>query len=101
MAVAWMAAAGPWLDETSRVTAVVTLGGHHHLVMLLAGIGFVTLAVLAPITEGFNSAGTLEVALISIACMVSVIALAGILSVVLLVVGSGFLVGLVGRLLLH
>jgi hypothetical protein len=34
--VAWMAAMGEWFDETSRLTAVVTLGGNHLLVLWLA-----------------------------------------------------------------
>jgi hypothetical protein len=32
-AVAWMIAIGNWLDKTSRLTAVITLGGHHLLVL--------------------------------------------------------------------
>ena len=28
-AVAWMLGMGEWFDRTSRLTSVVTLGGHH------------------------------------------------------------------------
>jgi hypothetical protein len=47
MAASWMIAAGDWLDHQSRVSAVVTLGGHHLVVLWLAVGAFAILAVLA------------------------------------------------------
>jgi hypothetical protein len=98
-AVAWMIAIGAWLDKTSRLTAVITLGGHHLLVLLLAFVGFLMLAVAALLTEGFTSAGKLGITLITIACLISVVALAGALSLILLLAAAALLLGFVGRLL--
>jgi hypothetical protein len=98
-AVAWMIAIGSWLDKTSRFTAVITLGGHHLLVLILALIGFLMLAAAALLTDGFTSASKLGITLITVACMISVVALAGALSLILLVVAAALLVGLLARLL--
>jgi hypothetical protein len=100
MAVAWMIAAGDWLDQrTSGFAEVITLGGHHRLVLILAAIGFLMLTGLAVLTEGFTSAGHLEIALITIAGTISVVALAGALSAILLLVLAALLLGFAGRLL--
>ena len=100
MAVAWMISAGDWLDQkTSGFAEVIMLGGHHRLVLILAAVGFVMLAGLAVLTEGFTSASRLEIALLTIACTISVVALAGALSAILLVVVAALLVGFAGRLL--
>jgi hypothetical protein len=100
MAVAWMIAAGDWLDQkTSGFAEVITLGGHHRLVLILAAVGFVMLAGLAVLTDGFTSAGRLEIALITIACTISVVALAGALSAILLLIVAALLLGFAGRLL--
>ena len=40
VAVAWMIAVGTWLDQTSTLTKVITLGGHHVLVLTMALVGF-------------------------------------------------------------
>jgi hypothetical protein len=45
VAVAWMIAVGTWLDHTSGLTAVISLGGHHVLVLIMALAGFLMLAV--------------------------------------------------------
>src|SRR5947199_233109 len=50
MVVAWMLSAGDWLDRTAPV---VTLGGHHVVVLWLAVAGFVLLAGMALLTGGF------------------------------------------------
>ena len=50
MVVAWMLAAGEWLDRTMPV---VTLGGHHLVVLWLAVSGFALLAGMALLTGGF------------------------------------------------
>jgi hypothetical protein len=98
-AVAWMIAIGDWLDKTSRLTAVITLGGHHLLVLFLALVGFLMLAAAALLTDGFTSAGKLGITLITIACLISVIALAGALSLILLLAAAALLLGFVARLL--
>ena len=54
MCIAWMISMGDWLDRTSQLTAVITLGGHHRIVLVLAAIGFVLCAALAPLTHGFT-----------------------------------------------
>ena len=101
MAIAWMLAAGEWLDQTSRLTEVVTLGGHHQLVLILAVGGFVMLAGLAVATDGFTHAGGPQPVLITLACMISVVALSGAISVILLLAAAALLLGFVGRLLLR
>ena len=100
MAIAWMIAAGDWLDrQTFGFAEVITLGGRHWLVLILAAVGFVMLAGLAVLTEGFTSAGRLEIAFLTIAGTISVVALAGALSAILLLVVGGLLLGFAGRLL--
>jgi hypothetical protein len=99
-AVAWMIAAGDWLDQrTSRFAQVITLGGHHWLVLILAAAGFLMFAGLAVVTDGFTSASKLEIALLIMACTVSVVALAGAVSAILLLVLAALLLGFAGRLL--
>jgi hypothetical protein len=98
--VIWMIVYGPWLDSASALTSVATLGGNHLLVLVLALIGFLVLAVLAPFTEGFGSASRREEVLLGAAGLVSAVALAGLLSVLALVLVLVSLVALmtVGRL---
>jgi hypothetical protein len=97
MVAAWMTAAGEWLDHFSPVTSVVTLGGHHVVVLWLALVGFAMLAVLAPLTAGFAEANGIQRAGVAIAGVVSAVALAGVLSVAALVVVLALLVSLIGR----
>jgi hypothetical protein len=98
-AVAWMIAIGNWLDQTSRLTAVITLGGHHLLVLIMALVSFLMLAAAALLTDGFTSANKLGITLITVACMISVIALAGALSLILLLAAGALLLGFVARLM--
>jgi hypothetical protein len=100
MAAAWMISAGDWLDHQSRVTAAVTLGGHHLVVLWLAVAGFLILAVVAPMSGGFAVVSGVQLAALSVAGVASVVALAGILSVVGLVVGAVLLVVVVARAVL-
>ena len=51
------------------------------------------------LTDGFTSASRLEIGLITIACTISVVALAGALSAVLMLVVAALLLGFGGRLL--
>jgi hypothetical protein len=97
MAATWMLTAGDWLDHQSRVSAVVTLGGHHLVVFWLAVFAFAILAVVAPLTGGFALVNRVHVGALSIAGVFSVVALAGIVSVVGLVVGVVLLVAIIGR----
>jgi hypothetical protein len=101
MACAWMLAAGDWLDRSSRIGSVITLGGHHLLVFWPALAGFALLAALAPATHGFTMTNRIQLTLMAVAGVLSVVALAGVLSVTLLIVGSLLLVALLGRMLLR
>lgn len=101
MAASWMISAGDWLDRYSRVTAVVTLGGHHVVVLWLALAGFAILAVLAPMTNGFAAANTVQLVALSIAGVASVAAFGGMLSVVALVAGVAGLIAVIGRALIR
>ena len=89
--VVWMYTVGSWLDQTSKFTATATLGGHHIIVLVLAAIGFAMLATLAILTDGFaHSTARLSLAR-NVACVISVVALTGVLALVL--------VGLLSRVL--
>jgi hypothetical protein len=99
--VAWMIAGGRWFDHTSKLTAVITLGGHHKLVMILALSAFAMLAALALLTDGFTSATKPELALIMTACVISIVANAGALSAILLLALIALLLGTGVRLLLR
>jgi hypothetical protein len=101
MAASWMIAAGDWLDRYSRVTSVVTLGGHHVVVLWLALAGFAILAVLAPMTNGFATANGVHLVALSIAGVASVAAFAGMLSVAALIGGVAALIAIIGRALIR
>jgi hypothetical protein len=83
--IAWMLAAGSWFDQTSKVTAVVTIGGNHRLVLIMAILGFLMLVTAALKSDGFDATSRLDRILINLGRAVSVIALAGGLSVIALV----------------
>lgn len=100
MAVAWMATAGSWFDQQGPL-AVITLGGHHQLVTTLATLSFMLLAGLSVPTEGFTQASTGEEAVLTAATVLGAVALAGLLSVVLLVLLCGMFVGLLVKLFLR
>ena len=96
-AVAWMAAAGEWLSTASTLTSVVTLGGRDELVLALSATGFLMLAGLALLTDGFTSVTRVHVGLTVLASAVSASALAGALSTLLLLVLVALLLGFVTR----
>jgi hypothetical protein len=100
VAVAWMIAVGNWLDQTSRLTKVITLGGNHVLVLIMALAGFALLASGAVVTNGFRSANKLGLTLITAGCIVSVATLAGALSVLLLFMLAALLLGFLARMFL-
>jgi hypothetical protein len=97
MAASWTATAGDWLDHQSRVSAVVTLGGHHLVVLWLAVLAFMILAAVAVCTGGFAAVNRVQRVALAVAGIVSVVALAGIVSVVGLVVGVVLLAAVIGR----
>jgi hypothetical protein len=98
--VAWMLAVGNWLDKTSKLTAVITLGGHYLLVLIMALVGFLMLAGAAFMTNGFRSANKLSLTLLTAGCVTSVAALAGALSVLLLFMLGALLLGFLARMFL-
>ena len=93
MVVAWMLAAGEWLDARM---SVVTLGGNHLVVLWLGVSGFALLAGMALLTGGFAVARRWHLLLVVLSTLVSVVALAGALSVLLLLVLAVFLLALLG-----
>jgi hypothetical protein len=96
MNVAWMLSAGEWLDQSSQVTAVVTLGGHHVVVLWLAAAGFAMLALMTLVTGALVNVRRVHVPFIVVGAVASAIGLGGALSVVLMVVGAVLLLALVG-----
>jgi len=93
MVVGWMLSAGDWLD---RNTPVVTLGGHHGVVLWLAVAGFLLLGAMSMLTGGFAQASRGLLPLVVFSALVSVVALAGVLSAVLFVVLAVLLLTLLG-----
>jgi cytochrome c oxidase subunit IV len=80
--------AGDWIDQTSGLTSVISLGGNHKLVLIMAIASFVMLATLASLTEAFAAPSDLQFALIVFFCMVSIVALSGVLAILLLAVAA-------------
>jgi hypothetical protein len=102
MVSALMVSAGDWLDTASRLTAVVTLGGHHWIVLTLAVIGFALLAGLATATRGYAEVSDVHGMAAAFAGVLSIVALAGVLAVGMIVLVVALLTVLVtGRRLLH
>jgi hypothetical protein len=99
MNVAWMLSAGGWLDRSSQLTAVATLGGHHLVVLWLALAGFAILAVMTLVTGAMADVRRVHVPFVVLGALVSAVGLGGALSVVLLTVGVALLVALVGSVL--
>jgi hypothetical protein len=100
VAIAWMIAVGSWLDHNSKITAVITLGGHHVLVMIIALAGFLMLASGAVLTNGFRYANRLQLTLITAGCVISIAALAGAISALLLLIVAALLLGFLARMFL-
>jgi hypothetical protein len=84
VAVAWGIDGLDRFDPTSTLGSAITLGGHPRLILIMAVAGFALLAGLAPLTRAFSRATELEFALLIVACVISVVALAGALSTILL-----------------
>jgi hypothetical protein len=96
MAVIWMLRMGDWLDTAVPLLSMITFGGYHWVVFGLSATGLVLLVALAPLTHGFVRAGPVHRVLLPIAGVLSVAAVAGLLSVLAL----GACVVLVGTPLL-
>lgn len=89
----WMYTVGSWLDTTSKFTATGTLGGHHVLLLIVALTGFLMLAALAVLTDNFTHS-TPKLALArNIACIISIVALTGLLALILMALLSRLLFG--------
>jgi hypothetical protein len=89
----WMYTFGSWLDHTSRLTTTATLGGHHLVVLALAATGFVLLATIALMSDGFTRWSPRLVLAKNVACVVSVVALAGLVAFILTTLLSRVLFG--------
>jgi hypothetical protein len=100
-AVVWMTVVGSWLDSTSRLTSVATLGGHHVLVMVLAGGAFGFLAATTPMTAYVALPTRAEAVLVWMAYVMSLVALAGLISMLVAVALIGLLTIAVGRSVLR
>jgi hypothetical protein len=99
VAVAWMVAAGGWVDQHGGELTVVTLGGHHEAIIGLALVSFALLAAVAITSDGFITLSGVEMTIVTVAGLLTIVALAGLLAVVVAVVGIGLFVGLMARLL--
>jgi hypothetical protein len=91
--VAWMLSAGEWLD---RAVPVVTLGGHHVVVLWLAVAGFLLLGAMAALTGGFLEGRRELMPFVVLSALVSVVALAGMLAGLMLAVLVVFALTLLG-----
>ncbi|MFF0338498.1 hypothetical protein [Kribbella sp. NPDC004875] len=81
--VIWMYSLGGWLDHASKLTATATLGGHHYLVRAVAAVAFTTLATVAILSDGFIHLTRRLSVLKTVACVVSVVALTGLVALLL------------------
>ena len=89
----WMYTVGSWLDSASKFTKTATLGGHHTILLLIALIGFLMLATLAGITDNFTRS-TPKLALArNLACIISIIALTGLVALIVITLLSRLLFG--------
>lgn len=93
MTVIEIQAIGEWLDTTSRLTAMATLGGHHVVVEVIAAAGFLLLAALALLTDGFTRISRRLALATNVACVLSVVALVGLIAFVLAALLSRVLFG--------
>jgi hypothetical protein len=98
---AWMMAAGPWFDRTSALTSVVTLGGHHRIVLWSAVLALTVLLATAVRTGGFVVMNRTARTLVAIAGAVSVVALAGVVAVLALFTVVVVLIAVLGRALIR
>ena len=79
--VIYMIRLGGWLDTASPLLSMITLGGHHRVVLGLAAGGLLLLVGLAPCTGGFVRARPVQQILLPVAGVLTLVASAGVLSV--------------------
>jgi hypothetical protein len=79
--VIFMIRLGGWLDTASPLLSMITLGGHHRVVLAVATAALLLLGWLAPTTGGFARADRVQQILLPVAGLLSLVALAGVLSV--------------------
>ncbi|MGW7682142.1 hypothetical protein ACWGID_15460 [Kribbella sp. NPDC054772] len=91
--VIWMYTLGAWLDHASKFTATATLGGHHYLVLAVAAVAFTTLATVAILSDGFTHMTPRLTVMKNLACVVSVVALTGLVALLLATLLSRLLFG--------
>jgi hypothetical protein len=84
--IAWLIPYSDSFDQASMLSQAITLGGHPRLILIMAVAGFGILAGLAPLTRAFCRATDLECTLLILACVISLVALAGAASAILLLV---------------
>jgi hypothetical protein len=77
--------------RTSALMSLITLGGHHTLLLTIALVGFAMLAGTALLTNGFASANRLELSVTITGSTVSLVALAAVLWPLLLLALAAFL----------
>jgi hypothetical protein len=80
--------AGDWIDQTSGLTRMISLGGNHRLLLIIALASFVMLATLASLTEAFAAPSDLQFTLIVFSCMASIVVVSGALALLLLAVAA-------------
>lgn len=81
-----------------RSLSVLTLNGHHELVIALAVISFAILMLTAVTSEGFTQMSPMKTTAATVAGLLTVVALAGLVAM-LVVIGRGLFIGVMARLL--
>jgi lysylphosphatidylglycerol synthetase-like protein (DUF2156 family) len=81
--IAWMLTVGPWLDRQHNLLAMVTWDGHHQAIVIGTACALGVLAVSAPLTRGFSAGSPVLFAVVVVACLVSIVAMAGLLALAL------------------
>jgi hypothetical protein len=95
--VVYMIRMGSWLDTASPLLSMITLGGHHQIVLARALAGLLMLGVLAPLTRGFVRVDRVQRVLLPVAGVLSLAALAGVLSLVALGAAALLVIALLFR----
>jgi lysylphosphatidylglycerol synthetase-like protein (DUF2156 family) len=83
MTIAWMLTVGSWLDKQHNLLAMATWDGHHQAIVIGVSCALAVLAVIAPLTRGFSAGSSVLFAVVVAACLVSIVAMAGLLALAL------------------
>jgi lysylphosphatidylglycerol synthetase-like protein (DUF2156 family) len=81
--IAWMLTVGPWLDRQHNLLAMASWDGHHQAIVIGTACALGVLAVIAPLTRGFSAGSPVLFAVVVAACLVSLVAMAGLLALAL------------------